>query len=84
MNVRRMWRHSDHECCLSDADCKNVRCERMTYVNTCVYARATAFKGRCHALRMRRSERKFLEKYNYSYNSANNHLSNCTEVKHFR
>lgn len=36
-----MWRHSDTECRLSDADCKYVLCERMTYVHTCVYARAT-------------------------------------------
>jgi hypothetical protein len=61
MNVRRMWRHSDHECRLSDADCKYVLCERMTYVHTCVCARAKAIKGRYHALRKHRSERKFLE-----------------------
>jgi len=51
MNVYRMWRHSDHDCRLSDADCKYVLCERMIYVDTCVYALATAIKGRCHALR---------------------------------
>lgn len=34
MNVRLMWRHSDHECRLSDADRKYVLCERVTYVDT--------------------------------------------------